>query len=69
MDTYNSYEQRLLEKIRKLPAEKLNEVEDFIDFIYQRHADRSLTLVAAKLSEPVLQKIWDNPADAEYDNL
>ena len=57
MDAYNSYEQRLLEKIRKLPVEKINEVEDLIDFIYQRHAEISLTLVAAKLSEPVVQKI------------
>lgn len=70
METYkSSNEQRLLEKIRQLPPERISEVEDFIDFLYQRNADRSLTLVAAKLSEPVLNKIWDNPADSDYDNL
>lgn len=30
---------------------------------------RTLITMAAKLSEPVLQKVWDNPADADYDNL
>lgn len=29
-------EQRLLEKIRKLPSERVMEVEDFIDFLNQR---------------------------------
>lgn len=66
---YNSSEQRLLAKIRKLPAEKVNEVEEFIDFLCQPNADRAITQAAAKLSQPILQQIWDNPADAEYDNL
>jgi hypothetical protein len=61
MEIYNSSDQRLLEKIRKLPAEKINQVEDFVDFLYQRTAERSITLAAAKLSEPVLHQIWDNP--------
>jgi hypothetical protein len=69
MKTYNSFEQRVLEKIRQLPPEKITEIEDFVDFLYQRHTDRWLTLAAAKLSEPILQEIWNNPADAEYDNL
>lgn len=69
MEIYNSSDQRLLEKIRKLPAEKINQVEEFVDFLYQRTVDHSITLAAAKLSERVLHQIWDNPADAEYDNL
>ncbi len=59
----------MMEKLQQLPPEKVTEVEDFIDFLYERHTDRWLTMAAAKLSEPLLQRVWDNPADAEYDNL
>ncbi|MDX2216524.1 MAG: DUF2281 domain-containing protein [Oculatellaceae cyanobacterium bins.114] len=62
-------EQRLLEKIRQLPPEKLAEVEDFIDFLAQRIADYQLTLAATKLSESAFQQVWDNPLDADYDEL
>ena len=62
-------EQRLLQKIRQLPPEKVLLVEDFIDSLDQQSIDHSLTFAAAKLSEPVLLKIWDNPDDAEYDKL
>jgi hypothetical protein len=44
-------------------------VEDFIDCLYQQNSDRMLTQSTAKLSEQALQKIWDNPDDAEYDQL
>lgn len=64
-----SLEQRLLEKIRLLPPDKVSQIEDFIDFLYERMSDRSLVQAAAKLSEPSLQKIWDNPDDADYDQL
>jgi hypothetical protein len=60
-------EQALIEKIRDLPMEKLAEVEDFVDFLRQRDEDRHLSWIAAKLSEGVLHKTWDNPDDAEYD--
>ncbi|MGV0024403.1 toxin-antitoxin system, antitoxin component, Xre family protein [Phormidesmis priestleyi] len=69
MNTETSFEQRVLEKIRELPRETAVEVENFIDFLRQRNADRALTMAAAKLSEPAFQKIWDNPEDPEYDNL
>ena len=62
-------EQRLLEKIQKLLPEQVLLVEDFIDSLDQQNTDHSLTFAAAKLSEPVLLKIWDNPDDAEYDKL
>ncbi|MBW4453262.1 MAG: toxin-antitoxin system, antitoxin component, Xre family protein [Nostoc indistinguendum CM1-VF10] len=62
-------EQRLLQKIRQLPPKKVLLVEDFIDFLDQQSTDHSLTFAAAKLSEPVLLKIWDNPDDAEYDKI
>lgn len=59
----------LIEKIRILPPEKLVEVEDFVDFLRQREADRRLIRSAAKLSEAAFQKVWDNPDDADYDKL
>ena len=31
--------------------------------------DDGLTDGCARLSEPVFQKIWDNPLDADYDRL
>ncbi len=62
-------EQRLLEKIRQLVPEQVVLVEHFIDSLREQNEDYNLTLAAAKLSEPVLQKIWDNPDDAEYDQL
>lgn len=70
MATHNTLvEQRILEKIRQLPPEKVIEVEEFIDFLYRPSTDLSLTLAATKLAEPAFQKIWDNPDDAAYDDL
>jgi hypothetical protein len=69
MPPSTSTEERLIEKIRNLPTDKVVEVEDFVDFLMQRGADKVLTKAAAQMSEAVLQTIWDNPDDAEYDNL
>ena len=65
----NSLEQKLLEKIRSLPPEKAAEVEDFIDFLSQREGDRQLAGAATGLSEASFHHVWDNPDDAEYDQL
>ena len=67
----DTIEQRLLAKIRKLSATKVVEIEDFIDFLYERESrsDANLTLAATKLSEATFAKVWDNPEDAAYDNL
>ena len=62
-------EPTLFEKIRSLPAEKMAEVEDFVDFLRQRDDDRRLTQAATKLSEDAFQKVWDNDEDAVYDQL
>ncbi|MEH2259287.1 toxin-antitoxin system, antitoxin component, Xre family protein [Nostoc sp.] len=69
MQAHSSLEQRLLEKIRQLPPEQVLLVEDFINSLEKQNTEYSLTFAAAKLSEPVLLKIWDNPDDAEYDKL
>ena len=49
-------EQELVNKIRSLPPEKIAVVDDFIEFL--RHRD-----------DDSFKKVWDNPDDAEYDNL
>lgn len=73
-------EKRLIKKIRQLPASRMLEVEDFIDFLYERDvkqfplqgdlkSDQALNYAAAKLAEPSFTKIWDNSEDAAYDHL
>ncbi len=61
-------EETLIEKIKNLPPEKVDEVEDFVDFLAQRE-DRRLVQAAARLSEDAFQKTWDNADDADYDQL
>lgn len=62
-------DQNLIEKIQSLPPERVAEVEDFVDFLKLRDADRRLTGAAAKLSEEAFRRVWDNPDDADYDSL
>jgi hypothetical protein len=58
----------LVRKIRRLPPDKLAEVEDFVDFLEHRE-DRRLVQAASRLSERSFSKVWDNPDDAAYDHL
>jgi len=62
-------DQTLIEKIQSLPPERVEEVEDFVDFLKAREQDRALVQAAARLSENAFRKVWDNPDDAEYDQL
>jgi hypothetical protein len=62
-------ESRLLEKIESLPAERVAEVEDFVDFLRQRELDRQLVRSAAEISEAAFHDVWDNPDYAAYDEL
>ena len=62
-------DQTLIEKIQSLPPERVEEVEDFVDFLKAREQDRALVQAAAGLSENAFRKVWDNPDDAEYDRL
>lgn len=69
MNTQNHLQQALVDKILSLPAEKVAEVEDFVDFLLERTEHRRLVSAATKLSEEVFRLVWDNPDDAEYDQL
>lgn len=65
----NAHVQSLIEKIQALPADRIAEIEDFIDFICMREQDRALTRAGAGLSEPAFAAIWDNSDDDVYDAL
>ena len=59
----------LLTKIRDLSDERVSEVEDFVDFLRARDEHRTLIEVAARLTEPSLVAVWDNPEDDVYNDL
>jgi len=69
MSLVKNSETTLIEKIRSLPPDKITVLEDFLDFLLTRSEDTLLTYSATKLSEAAFAKIWDNPEDAEYDEL
>ena len=62
-------EQTLLAKIRTLPPEKVEEVENFVDFLRQRQEDEPLVRAASRMAEPSFAEVWDNDEDAVYDKL
>jgi hypothetical protein len=59
----------LIEKIRALPAERIAEIEDFVDFLRLREQERALARDAAETSAPAFAAIWSNPDDDVYDAL
>ncbi|HEB54934.1 MAG TPA: toxin-antitoxin system, antitoxin component, Xre family protein [Gammaproteobacteria bacterium] len=69
MATERNHIHKLIDKLETLPPERINEVEDFIDFIKQRDQARQLTQAAMRTAEPSLKKVWDNLDDAVYDAL
>lgn len=65
----SQHEQALIEKLKRLPPERIAEVEDFVDFLQSRDEARGLTRSAMKSSEATFAKVWDNEDDAAYDKL
>jgi hypothetical protein len=59
----------LIEKIEALPAERMAEIEDFVDPIRLREQERTLTRAAAAASAPAFAAIWSNPEDDVYNAL
>ena len=57
----------LIEKIKALPPEGQDEVEDFVDFIATRVTDRSLVRATGRASTASFAAVWDNPEDDIYD--
>ncbi len=60
---------RLLEKVKHLSSEQMEQVEEFIDSLNSENSDKALILASTKLSESSFSKVWDNPEDAVYDEL
>jgi Tfp pilus assembly protein PilN len=60
---------QLADKLQTLSQERIKEVEDFIDFLWQRDENHQLTQLAMNASQSTLNNIWDNTDDAEYDRL
>lgn len=61
--------EQVREKLNDLPADRLAEVDDFIDFLRQRDQDRSLRQAYTRASENAFREVWDNDEDAAYDKL
>jgi hypothetical protein len=59
----------LMQKLQSLRPDRIAEVEDFIDFLKSRDEERFSARAALKATEPVLERVWDNADDAEYDQL
>ena len=65
----NAPEQSLLEKIKQLPRQRMDEVEDFVDFLRAREVEQRLTRAAATAGEASFAQVWDNDDDAAYDRM
>jgi hypothetical protein len=59
----------LIKKIEALPADRIAEVEDFVDFIQRRDEERNLARTAAAASASSFAVVWNNPDDDVYDAL
>ncbi len=59
----------LIEKIEALPAERIVEVEDFVEFLRMRELERALSRAATAASAPTFAEVWSNPEDDVYDAL
>jgi hypothetical protein len=69
MKVNRNLEDRVVEKVRNLSIEQVEQVEQFIDLLNELKLDSQLTLVSTKMSESVFNKVWNNPEDADYDQL
>ena len=57
----------LIDKIEALPAARIAEIEDFVDFIRAREEASTLKRAFAAASEPAFARVWNNPQDSIYD--
>ena len=70
MSTPARSEKALIEKLRRLPAHRIAEAEDFVDFLRSReNGDHHLGQAATKLSEASFAKVWGNTDESDYDRL
>jgi hypothetical protein len=65
----DAHAKSLIEKITALPAERIAEVEDFVDFLGDREQTASIVRATSAASEPAFAAVWENPEDSAYDAL
>ena len=65
----NASDQVLFDKIRRLPPQRMAEVEAFVDRLHADENAQHLTNTATKASEGSFAQVWDNDEDAAYDLL
>lgn len=63
----NAHAKSLIDKIIALPAERIAEVEDFVDFLGERELAASIVRATMAASEPAFAAVWENPGDSIYD--
>jgi hypothetical protein len=68
-DVNARHEEILIQKLKRLPPQRVAEVEDFIDFLDARERSNDLVTGAARVSEAAFKAVWDNVEDSEYDRL
>lgn len=61
--------ENMIKKLDHISPERLDEINDFIDFIRSRDRDTRLHKDFAQASELAFAKVWDNDDDAIYDAL
>ena len=59
----------MIEKLRNISPDRLDEIADFIEFIQLKDRDFHLQSEFTKASEEVFSKVWDNEEDSAYDRL
>ena len=65
----DAHAKSLIEKITALPAARIAEVEDFVDFLSEREGYAALVRDSASASTAAFAAVWENPEDAVYDDL
>ena len=61
--------EKVIEKLEHLSPQRIAEVADFIDFLSQKDAEKTLSKDFAQASELAFSKVWNNDEDAAYDSL
>jgi len=59
----------MLAKVRELPAEKRKELDEWLDAALTADRNQRYFLALSSISDDAFKDLWDNPIDAEYDNL
>lgn len=59
----------MVSRLRRKIAQRLAEVEDFVDFLRVRDEENCYATAVAKASELSLAADWDNDEDASYDRM